>query len=46
VLEAVVAIATVVRSFRLTLPPGAVVEPEPLLTIRARGGMNMRIETV
>jgi cytochrome P450 len=44
VLEAVVAIATVVRSFRLTLPPGAVVEPEPLLTIRPRGGMSMTVE--
>ena len=44
VLEAVVAIATVVRSFRLTLPPGVVVEPEPVLTIRPRGGMNMTVE--
>jgi cytochrome P450 len=44
--EAVVAIATVVRSFRLALPPGAVVEPEPVLTIRPRGGMTMRVEPV
>ena len=44
VLEAVVAIATVVRSFRLTLPPGAVVEPEPVLTLRPRGGMNVTVE--
>jgi cytochrome P450 len=44
VFEAVVAIATVVRSFRLALPPGAVVEPEPVLTIRPRGGMNMTVE--
>ncbi len=44
--EAVVAIATVVRSFRLTLPPGAVVEPEPVLTIRPRGGMPMRVGLV
>ena len=46
VFEAVIAIATVVRSFRLTLPPGAVVEPEPVLTIRPRGGMPMKIEPV
>jgi cytochrome P450 len=46
VLEAVVALTTVVRSFRLTLRLGAVVEPEPVLTIRPRGGMNMRIDTV
>lgn len=38
------AIAAVVRSFRLTLLPGAVVEPEPVLTIRPRGGMPMRVE--
>jgi cytochrome P450 len=44
VFEAVVAIATVVRSFRLTLPPGAVVEPEPVLTIRPRGGMSLTVE--
>jgi enediyne biosynthesis protein E7 len=44
VLEAVIAIATVVHSFRLTLPPGAVVGPGPVLTIRPRGGMNMTVE--
>jgi cytochrome P450 len=42
--EAVVAIATVVPSFRLTPAPAAVVEPEPVLTIRPRGGMNMTVE--
>jgi cytochrome P450 len=42
--EAVVAIATVVRSFRLTLPSGAIDEPVPVLTIRPKGGMPMIIE--
>ena len=44
VLDAVVAIARVVHSFSLTLPPGAVVGPEPVLMIRPRGRMDMTVE--
>jgi cytochrome P450 len=45
-IEAVVAIAPLVRSFRLALPPNTVVEPDPVLTLRPSGGMTMRVEPV
>jgi cytochrome P450 len=44
--EALVAITAVARSFRLTLSSDAVVEPEPVLTIRPKGGMYISIESV
>jgi cytochrome P450 len=40
-MEAQILLATLRRRFRLQLAPGAVVEPMPLLTLRARGGIEV-----
>ncbi|NML50985.1 cytochrome P450 [Streptomyces sp. R302] len=45
-LEATVVLATVVRELRLTKAPGHVVRPEPMLTLRVRGGLPMSVRSV
>ncbi len=41
--EAVVVLATVMRSFRLTLAPGHEVMPVQRVALRSRGGMPMLV---
>jgi cytochrome P450 len=41
--ESVLCLAMIVSRFRLELAPGARVEPEPVVTLRPKGGMPMRI---
>jgi cytochrome P450 len=43
-IEAQLALATVAQRYRLRLPPGRVVEPEPLVTLRPKGGMPMHLQ--
>jgi cytochrome P450 len=43
--EAVLALATLVPRFELRLEPGYVVTPEPLITLRPRGGIRMNVRT-
>lgn len=45
-LEAVFVLATVSRELRLTLPPGHRAVPEPMLSLRVRGGLPMTIHRV
>jgi cytochrome P450 len=45
-MEAVFVIAAVVRELRLTLVPGHRVVPEPMLSLRIRGGLPMRVRRV
>lgn len=42
--EAVLVLATVAQRYRLRLPAGAVVTPEPRVTLQPRGGLPMRLE--
>ncbi len=42
-MEAVFVIACVARQLRLSLQPGYRVVPEPMLTLRVRGGLPMRV---
>jgi cytochrome P450 len=42
-LEARLVLATLVRRFRYTLPPGHQVEEEAAVTLRPRGGLRMRL---
>ncbi|MDX6741614.1 cytochrome P450 [Actinocorallia sp. A-T 12471] len=41
--EATIVLATVVRSLRLAAPAGASPTPEPMLSLRVRGGLSMRV---
>lgn len=43
-LEAALVVATIAQKFRFRLVPGHVVEPEPLVTLRFRHGLRMKIE--
>ncbi|GAA2842564.1 cytochrome P450 [Kitasatospora paracochleata] len=45
-LEATVVIALVVRELRLAKAPGWVPTPEPMLTLRVRGGLPMTVHSV
>ena len=45
-MEAVFVIATIVRELRLTTVPGYRAVPEPMLSLRVRGGLPMTISTV
>lgn len=45
VLEATVVIAVLVRELELTKVAGAVVRPEPMLTLRIRGGLPMTVRS-
>lgn len=40
-LEGVLCLATIVQNWRLSLVPGSIVEPQPLLTLRPRFGLPM-----
>ena len=42
-IEARLVLAMVAQRFRLDLPPASVVRPDPLVTIRPRGGLPMRL---
>lgn len=42
-MEAQLILATVLQSFRLDLLPGTRAEPEPLMTLRPRGGLHARL---
>ena len=42
-LEATVALATISQMFQLELIPGQDLEPEPMITLRPRGAVNMRL---
>jgi len=42
--EAILCLATLAKRFRLTMVPGATVEPVGLITLRPRHGLPMRIE--
>ena len=41
--EATLVLATLARRFELELPPGMVPVPEPVITMRPRGGLPMRV---
>jgi cytochrome P450 len=41
--EAALLLASIARQFRLELPPGERVEPDPTITLRPAGGLQMRI---
>jgi cytochrome P450 len=43
-LEAALVVATIAQKFRFRLVPGHAVEPEPLVTLRFRHGLRMKIE--
>jgi cytochrome P450 len=40
-LEGTLALATIARRWRLRLSPGAEVVPQPIITLRVRGGLSM-----
>ncbi len=42
-MEARLILATLAQQVRLSLPPGHIVEPEPLVTLRPKDGLPMRI---
>src|SRR6185312_9721819 len=44
-MEAVFVIAMVMRELRLVLPHGASVVPEPMLSLRVRGGLRMSVQS-
>jgi cytochrome P450 len=41
--EALLVLATLAPRWRLTLAPGAVVTPQPIITLRPRGGIPMTL---
>jgi cytochrome P450 len=43
-LEMQIILITLYRKFRFSLKPGFVVEPEPLITLRPKYGMVMKVE--
>jgi len=43
-MEARLLLATLAQRYQLRLTPGQVVKPEPLITLRPRGGLHMRVE--
>jgi cytochrome P450 len=43
-MELILLVATIAQQYRLRLVPGHPVEPQPLITLRARHGMRMTIE--
>ncbi len=42
--EAQLVLATVAQRYRLRTVPGHLVEPEPVITLRLRHGLRMRLE--
>lgn len=43
-MEAQLLLVAVAQRYRLRLAPGQVVEPEPLITLRPKNGLHMRLE--
>jgi cytochrome P450 len=43
-MEARLILATIAQRYRPTMPPGTVVEPNPLVTLQPRGGVPMTLE--
>jgi cytochrome P450 len=43
-MEAQLMLATIAQRYQLRLAPGQAVEPEPLLTLRPKGGLKMRVQ--
>jgi cytochrome P450 len=43
-LEAAMVVATIAQKFQFRLVPGHPVEPEPLVTLRFRHGLQMKIQ--
>ncbi|MDQ3522324.1 MAG: cytochrome P450 [Gemmatimonadota bacterium] len=43
-MEGMLVLAALLQQWRLRLAPGQRLEPEPLITLRPRGGMRMRLE--
>jgi len=43
-MEGVLALATIGQKWKLRLEPGQKVEPQPLITLRPRNGLRMRVE--
>lgn len=43
-MEAQLMLAAIAQRYQLRLAPGQVVEPDPLLTLRPKGGLRMRVE--
>ncbi len=43
-MEGVLVLATLAQRWKLSLPPGHKVEPQPLITLRPKYGMQMRVE--
>jgi cytochrome P450 len=45
-MEATIVLATVARDLRLKKVPGYVVDGEPMLTMRVRGGLPMTVHSL
>lgn len=43
--EGIIVLATLAQRWRLTIPPGTIVEPRPVFTLRPRGEVMMRVES-
>ena len=43
-MEGVLLLATIAQKWKLSMLPGHVVEPQPLITLRPKYGMRMLIE--
>jgi cytochrome P450 len=43
-MEGILLLATISQKWKLSLVPGQTIEPEPLITLRSKYGMRMRIE--
>jgi cytochrome P450 len=43
-MEGVLALATIGQKWQLRLAPGQKVEPQPLITLRPKHGLRMRVE--
>jgi cytochrome P450 len=44
-MEAVLLLATLAQKWKLKLEPGQIVEPEPLITLRPKYGLRMKVES-
>jgi cytochrome P450 len=43
-MEITLIVAMLIQSFRFHLPPGALVEPQPILSLRPRGGLSLILQ--
>ncbi len=44
-MEGILLLATIAQKWKLNLVPGQIVEPEPLITLRPKYGMRMKVES-